>query len=88
LKPAQANSLRDPTSKKPTIKKRAGRMAQDVGLEFKPQYHKIKGKKRYRNVSLFLSMEGLSAATLATVNTQGSRAETLASAACCLLLLS
>jgi hypothetical protein len=41
LKPAQANSSRDPTSKSPS-EKRAGGIAQDVDLEFNPQYHKIK----------------------------------------------
>jgi hypothetical protein len=35
-KPAQANSLRDPISKKPITKKRAGGVAQGVGPEFKP----------------------------------------------------
>jgi hypothetical protein len=43
-KPAQANSLPDPISKTP-IKKRAGGVAQGVGPEFKPQYHKKKKKK-------------------------------------------
>jgi hypothetical protein len=38
-KPAQANSLRDPISKIP-ITKRAGRVAQGEGHEFKPQYCK------------------------------------------------
>jgi hypothetical protein len=39
LKPAQANSLRDPISKLPITKiKRAGGMAQGEGPEFKPQY--------------------------------------------------
>jgi hypothetical protein len=36
LKLAQANSSRDPISKTP-ITKRGGRVAQDVGPEFKPQ---------------------------------------------------
>jgi hypothetical protein len=46
LKPAQANSLRDPISKIPnTHKKRAGGMAQGEGPEFKPQYHKKKKRK-------------------------------------------
>jgi hypothetical protein len=35
-KPAWANSSRDP------ISKRAGGVAQGVGLKFKPQYHKKK----------------------------------------------
>jgi hypothetical protein len=35
-KPAQANSLRDPISKK-LITKRAGGVAQDEGPDFKPQ---------------------------------------------------
>jgi hypothetical protein len=38
-KPAQANSLRDPISKKTHHKKRAEEVAQGVGPEFKPQYH-------------------------------------------------
>jgi hypothetical protein len=37
-KPAQADSSRDPISKK-TSQKRAGGAAQGVGPEFKPQYH-------------------------------------------------
>jgi hypothetical protein len=41
LKPAWANSSRDPISKNPS-QKRAGGMAQGVGPEFKPQYHKRK----------------------------------------------
>jgi hypothetical protein len=46
LKPAQANSLRDPISKKPhhAHKKRAGGVAQGVGPEFKPQTAKKKKK--------------------------------------------
>jgi hypothetical protein len=44
LKPAQANSLRDPISKTP-ITKRAGGVVQGVGPEFKPQYHKKKERK-------------------------------------------
>jgi hypothetical protein len=43
-KPVQANSSQDSISKKQnktkTITKRAGRVAQGVGLEFKPQYCK------------------------------------------------
>jgi hypothetical protein len=39
-KPAQANSLRDPISKKPITKKRAAGVAQGVSPEFKSQYHK------------------------------------------------
>jgi hypothetical protein len=42
LKPARANSSRDPISKKP-ITKRVGGVAQDEGPEFKPQYCKKKG---------------------------------------------
>jgi hypothetical protein len=40
-KPVQANSLKDPVLKN-TITKRAGGVAQSVGPEFKPQYHKEK----------------------------------------------
>jgi hypothetical protein len=43
-KPAQANSLQDPISKIPNTKK-AGGVAQGVGPEFKPQYHKNKKKR-------------------------------------------
>jgi hypothetical protein len=39
LKPGQANSWRDPISKKP-FTKRAGRVTQGEGPEFKPQYRK------------------------------------------------
>jgi hypothetical protein len=35
----------DPISKRPTTKKRAGEMAQDIGPEFKPQYHKKEEEK-------------------------------------------
>jgi hypothetical protein len=38
LKPAQANSLRDPISKN-NHKNGAGGMPQPAGPEFKPQYH-------------------------------------------------
>jgi hypothetical protein len=38
-KPAQANSSWDLISKNPS-QKRAGRLAQGEGPEFKPQYHK------------------------------------------------
>jgi hypothetical protein len=43
-KPAQANSSRDPTLKKTHHKNRAGGVAQVVGPEFNPQYHKKKKK--------------------------------------------
>jgi hypothetical protein len=52
LKSAQANSSRDPISekKKKPSQKRVGGLAQGIGLEFKPQYHKtIKIKKRSRH---------------------------------------
>jgi hypothetical protein len=38
-KSAQASSLGDPILKKPTKKKRAGRVVQGIGPEFKPQYY-------------------------------------------------
>jgi hypothetical protein len=47
LKPVQANSLQDSISKKP-FAKRAGGVAQGVGPEFKPQYHKKKKKKKIK----------------------------------------
>jgi hypothetical protein len=42
--PAWANNSKDPISKTPS-QKRAGGVAQGIGPEFKPQYHK-KEKKR------------------------------------------
>jgi hypothetical protein len=59
LKPARANSSRDPISKKPS-QKRSGRVAQGVNPEFKPQHHKKKEKKKcvyicvcvYRSISI------------------------------------
>jgi hypothetical protein len=42
LKPAWANSSRDPVLKKNPSQKRAGGVAQSIGPEFKPQYHKKK----------------------------------------------
>jgi hypothetical protein len=42
LKPAWANSLRDPVSKKGVTKNWADGVTQDEGREFKPQYHKKK----------------------------------------------
>jgi hypothetical protein len=43
--PAWDNSSRDPISKK-SSQKRAGRVAQGVGPEFKPQYHKKEEVKK------------------------------------------
>jgi hypothetical protein len=37
-KPARANSLQDPISKKPIMRKGAAGVAQGAGPEFKPQY--------------------------------------------------
>jgi hypothetical protein len=56
-KPAWVNSLWDPISKVPYIKRACG-VAQDVGPEFKPQYWKKKKVmadvlKVYPNISLF-----------------------------------
>jgi hypothetical protein len=49
LKPAQANCSRDPISKIPNTKKRAGRVAQGVAPEFKPRYcKKIKKFKKIK----------------------------------------
>jgi hypothetical protein len=47
LKPAQANSSRDPYLKKTLHKNRAGEVAQREGPEFKPQY--CKKEKKYEN---------------------------------------
>jgi hypothetical protein len=44
-KPACANSSRDPISKK-SIAKKAGRVAQGIGPEFKPQYRPKKKKRK------------------------------------------
>jgi hypothetical protein len=43
-KPARANSSRDPILKNPT-RKRADKVAQGIGPEFKPQYHKKKKER-------------------------------------------
>jgi hypothetical protein len=43
---SQRNSSRDPISKKPHHKKRAGEVVQGIGPEFKPQYRKKKKKKK------------------------------------------
>jgi hypothetical protein len=45
LKPAQANSSRDPMLKNPS-QKRAGGVAQGEGPEFKPQYCQKKKKEK------------------------------------------
>jgi hypothetical protein len=45
LKPAQANSSRDPIRKNPS-QKRAREKLQGVGPEFKHQYHKKKKEKK------------------------------------------
>jgi hypothetical protein len=42
----KANSLRGPISKKTYHKKRAGRVAEGVSIEFKPQYHKKQTNKK------------------------------------------
>jgi hypothetical protein len=49
-KPAQANSLWDPILKKVDHNKRASRVAQGVGPEFKPQYHTHKKNHLYVTV--------------------------------------
>jgi hypothetical protein len=46
-KPAQSNSSTRPYHKKNPSQKRAGRVAQGVGLEFKAQYCKKKDKNYY-----------------------------------------
>jgi hypothetical protein len=56
-KPAWANSLRDPISKKTHHNKRAGGVAQGVDLEFKPQYRgggKGDGRMIHLNLTTFL----------------------------------
>jgi hypothetical protein len=45
-KPAHTNSSRDPISKKPITQKKAGKVAQGVGSEFKPQHKKKKRKEK------------------------------------------
>jgi hypothetical protein len=47
LRPAWANSSRDPVSKKPITKKRAGGVPQGVNPELKPHYCKKKKEKNY-----------------------------------------
>jgi hypothetical protein len=47
LKPVWVNSFQDPILKN-SSQKRAGRVAQDVGPEFKPQYTTKKKKKKKR----------------------------------------
>jgi hypothetical protein len=46
-KPARANSSQEPILKQPSLK-RAGGVAQGVGLEFKPQYCKEREKSRLK----------------------------------------
>jgi hypothetical protein len=48
LKPDLVNSLQDPISKEPITKRDDG-VAQGIGPEFKPQYHKKKKKKRFND---------------------------------------
>jgi hypothetical protein len=49
-KPAQANSSQDPVTKiKKNHKKRAGRVAQGTGLDFKHQWYQKKKKERKEN---------------------------------------
>jgi hypothetical protein len=49
LKPAGANSLRDPILKKTLSQKRAGGVAQGAGPEFKLQYCRKRKKDKKRN---------------------------------------
>jgi hypothetical protein len=53
LKPAQANSSGDPSSKIPNTK-RAGGVTQGGGSEFKPQY--CKKKKDYFSSCVYFNM--------------------------------
>jgi hypothetical protein len=50
-KAAQANSSVRPNLKKNPSQKKAGRVAQDVGLEFKPQCHQ---KKKFKPICVKL----------------------------------
>jgi hypothetical protein len=59
LKPAQANSSKDPISKKKS-QKRAGGVAQDVGPEFKLQYFKKKKKAMPTLPQEWMDSHGLS----------------------------
>jgi hypothetical protein len=52
LKPAQANSLQDHQKKK---KKKAGKVTQGVGPEFKPQYKK---KSNYKTRTICANICG------------------------------
>jgi hypothetical protein len=47
------------------ITKRAGRMAQSEGLEFKPQYCKKKKKKKRKEKMLYTITQGIHASKLA-----------------------
>jgi hypothetical protein len=51
-KPAQANNSRDFILKKTITRKRAGGVAQGVGPEFKPQYHKTNKKTLYHHTAV------------------------------------
>jgi hypothetical protein len=51
-KPTQANSSRDPISKKPS-QERAGGVAQSVGSEFKSQYWKKKNEDGFFSYTIF-----------------------------------
>jgi hypothetical protein len=52
-KAGQANSSGDPISRKP-VKKRAGRVAQGEGPEFKPQNLKKKKRKKRNSVHIVI----------------------------------
>jgi hypothetical protein len=47
-KPAQANSSRDPISKKPS-QRRAGGVVLGIDPEFKPQYYRKRKEKKYKH---------------------------------------
>jgi hypothetical protein len=69
----QASSLQDPSQKK-----RAGRVAQGVGPEFKPQYHKKKKKMEMVMLPLWILTTTHRRLTGNVCNmSQGSRQESL-----------
>jgi hypothetical protein len=81
LKPAQANSLQDPISKKPFTKRAVG-VAQGVGPEFKPQSTKKKKKNLWLKTIVMKQHGGTRLLSQATQEAEtGRSAEPLSSRA-------
>jgi hypothetical protein len=70
LKPAQANSSRDPISEK-TFTERAGGVARGVGPEFKPQYCKKKKDFNWAGTKIFDCSLPLAKVQLLCIGIQG-----------------